>query len=80
MSNHEGRTDEAVGRAKEALGAITDDDELRREGRADQAGGKVKSKLSEIVDEAKQKVNRLLNRDDDEKGRQKQTQEQSRGQ
>ena len=36
-----GKTDELKGRVKEAAGALTDDDKLRREGRADQAGREV---------------------------------------
>ncbi len=37
-----GKGDEIKGRIKEAAGAITDNDELRREGKIDQAAGKVK--------------------------------------
>jgi uncharacterized protein YjbJ (UPF0337 family) len=36
-----GKMDEMKGRAKEAGGAVTGDDELRREGRQDQAKGKL---------------------------------------
>lgn len=48
-------TDDAKGRLKEAAGALTDDDELRREGKADQLGGKVKNaaeKMKDKVDDA----------------------------
>ena len=44
--------DEAKGRAKEAAGALTDDQSLKNEGKADQAGAKVK----DIADKAKDKV------------------------
>ncbi|MFP5452487.1 MAG: CsbD family protein [Thermoleophilia bacterium] len=37
-----GKTDEIKGRAKEAAGAVSGDDELRREGREDQAEGKLR--------------------------------------
>jgi uncharacterized protein YjbJ (UPF0337 family) len=37
-----GKTDEIRGRAKEAAGAVSGDDELRREGREDQAKGKLR--------------------------------------
>ncbi len=37
-----GKTDEAKGRIKEAVGALTNNDKLRKEGRTDQAVGKVK--------------------------------------
>lgn len=47
-----GEFDQAKGRAKQAAGDLTDDDELRREGKADEAGGKVK----EALDDAKDKL------------------------
>ncbi len=48
-----GKQDEIKGRAKEAAGAITDDDELRREGKVDQAAGKTKDAVENVVDKAK---------------------------
>jgi uncharacterized protein YjbJ (UPF0337 family) len=51
-----GEADKLKGRAKEAAGAITDDDELKREGKVDQTAGKIKEKLTEGVDKAKQAV------------------------
>lgn len=54
MSEQE--TDKAKGRAKEALGALTDDDEMREEGREDQAEGALdgaKEAASDAVDSAK---------------------------
>jgi uncharacterized protein YjbJ (UPF0337 family) len=50
--------DDAKGRAKEAAGAVTGDDQLKNEGKADQAAGKVKN----AVDEVKDKVEGLLHR------------------
>ena len=44
--------DEAKGRAKEAAGALTDDDDLKREGKADQAGAKVKGAVDKAADKA----------------------------
>lgn len=52
-------TDEAKGRIKEAAGALTDDDDLKREGKTDQAEGKAK----EAVDKAADKVKDTLDRD-----------------
>ena len=49
-----GKTDEVKGRVKEAAGAITDDDQLRREGKIDQATGKVKQAADKAVDKVKQ--------------------------
>jgi uncharacterized protein YjbJ (UPF0337 family) len=49
----EGKFDEAKGRAKEAIGDATDDDDLKREGKADKASGKVKQKVDDAVDKVK---------------------------
>lgn len=49
-----GEMDKAKGRVKEAAGAITDNDELRREGKIDQAAGKVKDTVEKGVDKAKE--------------------------
>jgi len=55
----EGKFDELKGRAEEAAGDVTDDEELQREGKADQAAGKVKQKFDELVD----KVRSVFKRD-----------------
>ena len=44
--------DDAKGRAKEAAGALTDNDDLKREGKADQAGAKVKETVKDAADKA----------------------------
>jgi uncharacterized protein YjbJ (UPF0337 family) len=61
MSDH--RTDEAVGRAKEAAGSLTGKDDLKREGKTDRAASSVKEKVKgakdktdDAVDAAKRKV------------------------
>jgi uncharacterized protein YjbJ (UPF0337 family) len=51
-----GTADDLKGRAKEAAGAITDDDDLRREGRTDRAAGKAKDKLDDAKDWIEDKV------------------------
>jgi uncharacterized protein YjbJ (UPF0337 family) len=51
-----GKGDEAKGRLKEAAGALTDNDELRREGKIDQAAGKVKKTAEKVVDKVKDAV------------------------
>ena len=56
-----GKTDEAKGRIKEAAGAITDNNQLRREGKIDQAAGKVKQAAQKAVDEV-QKVAKNANK------------------
>jgi uncharacterized protein YjbJ (UPF0337 family) len=45
-----GETDKVKGRVKEAVGDLTDDDELKREGKIDQASGKVKEKVDDVKD------------------------------
>lgn len=50
------KIDEAKGRAKEAAGDLTDDDDLKREGQLDQAGAKVKEKVDEGVDRIKERL------------------------
>ena len=42
------KTDEVKGRAKEAVGALTDDESLKAEGKADQIGAKVKDVLENV--------------------------------
>ncbi len=45
-----GKQDEIKGRIKEAAGALTDNNELRREGKIDQAAGKVKQAAEKVVE------------------------------
>ena len=51
-----GKADELKGRVKEAAGAATDNDELRREGKIDQAAGKTKQAIEKAVDKVKDAV------------------------
>lgn len=51
-----GTVDQAKGRLKEAAGAVTDDDKLRREGKLDQAVGKVKDAAEKVVDKVRDTV------------------------
>lgn len=51
-----GESDKIKGRVKEAAGALTDDDRLRREGKADQTAGEVKEKVSKAVDNVKEAI------------------------
>ena len=59
-----GKFDEVKGRAKEAAGDLTDDEELKNEGKADQATGKIKQKVDgakdwveDKIDDARDKLN-----------------------
>ena len=51
-----GKKNEIKGRVKEAAGALTDDDQLRREGKIDQAAGKAKEAADKVIDSAKKAV------------------------
>ena len=51
-----GKADDMKGRAKEAVGDLTDNDELKHEGKADRAAGKVKEKAEEVVDKVRDKI------------------------
>ncbi len=50
--------DDMKGRAKEAAGNLTDDEDLEREGKIDQATGSVKEKVGDVSDKVKDIVNR----------------------
>lgn len=50
--------DDIKGRAKEAVGDLTDDEELQREGKVDQATGTVKDKVGDVADKVKDALRR----------------------
>lgn len=49
----EGNLDKAKGRAKEAIGDLTDDESLQSEGKVDRAAGGAKGAVSGIADRIK---------------------------
>jgi uncharacterized protein YjbJ (UPF0337 family) len=51
-----GNLDQAKGRAKQAMGDLTDDDDMRREGKVDEKAGDVKDKVGDAVDKVKEKI------------------------
>jgi uncharacterized protein YjbJ (UPF0337 family) len=53
------KRDETKCRIKEATGALTGDDDLKREGKMDRAGATVKEKTNDAVDRTKEAVNDL---------------------
>jgi len=55
MADHTG--EEMKGRAKEAAGAMTGDQKLKREGKVDRASASVKDKVSDAADAVKDAVN-----------------------
>lgn len=54
-----GKFDQAKGRAKQAAGDLTDDDEMRREGKTDESAGKVKEKLDDAKDKLDDAVDKV---------------------
>jgi uncharacterized protein YjbJ (UPF0337 family) len=50
----DGTMDDAKGRAKEAVGDLTGDQELKDEGKVDRASGKVKDTVGGVADKAKE--------------------------
>jgi len=55
--------DEAKGRAKQAAGDLTDDEQLKREGKVDRAVSSVKEKVDDAADKVKEKLGRSGQRD-----------------
>ena len=45
--------DEAKGRVKEAVGDLTDNDDLEREGKFDKAAGKAKDAVDDVKDKVR---------------------------
>jgi uncharacterized protein YjbJ (UPF0337 family) len=54
--------DDAKGKAKEAAGDLTGDEDLKRTGKLDQAGASAKQKVGDAVDRVKEKVDDLSRR------------------
>ncbi len=54
------KAEDLQGRAKEAAGAATDDDELRGEGKADQVKAGLKDKLEHAKDKLQDKIDDVL--------------------
>ncbi len=46
------KTDQMLGRAKQSIGAIAGDEELKAKGQAQEDEGKVKGKVDSVVDKA----------------------------
>lgn len=56
MGEHKG--EDMKGRAKEAAGDLTGDEDLQREGKVDQTSASVKRKVSKVADKIKGKLGR----------------------
>ena len=56
--------DQAKGRAKQAAGDLTDDDDLKREGKGDELLGKAKGVLDDLRDKADEALDRVKDKVD----------------
>ena len=54
-----GNIDEAKGKAKQAVGDLTDDDDLRREGKVDEKSGQAKEMLGDLKDKAEDTIDKV---------------------
>ena len=53
-----GTGDDMKGRAKEAVGDLTDDEDLKREGERDRTAGKLKDKVNDAKNWVEDKIDR----------------------
>ena len=67
-----GKTDQAKGRAKEAIGSLTGDKDLKSEGKADRRAGETKEtlrdakgKVEEVIDKAESKIEDVIDKGKD---------------
>jgi uncharacterized protein YjbJ (UPF0337 family) len=58
------KTDQAMGRGKQAVGAVTGDEETKREGQRQENKGKLKGKLDSVVDKAQHALGDLKHKVD----------------
>ena len=56
------KAEEMKGRAKEALGDLTDDDEMRREGKVEKGAARFKDKTDDAVDKVRDKMKDAIDR------------------
>jgi len=54
-----GQSDKAKGRVKEAAGALTGDEKLKREGKRDQSAGKLKQAVEKVKKKAEKAVDNV---------------------
>jgi len=58
MGGMDANMDEAKGRMKEAVGDMTDDDEMKKEGKTDRMGATIKEKAGDVVEKGKEMINK----------------------
>jgi len=57
-----GTADQAKGRVKEAAGALSDDQDLKREGKGDQFAGKAKDAAETVKDKAEGAIDSVMDK------------------
>ena len=60
MGDFENKKDDLVGKAKEAAGNATDNEDLANEGKAGQVAAEAKDKISDAVEGVKGKANEII--------------------
>jgi uncharacterized protein YjbJ (UPF0337 family) len=58
------KTDQTIGRVKQAVGAVTGDEETKREGQRQEDKGKLKGKLDSVFDKAQHALEDLKHKVD----------------
>jgi len=53
------KTDQAKGRVKEAVGSLTNDDDLKREGKTDRVAGETKEKLGDVKEKVEEGIDKV---------------------
>ena len=51
-----GTTDKVTGRVKQAIGALTGNEKLKRRGRADEHAGRIKQQADDTIDAVREKL------------------------
>lgn len=62
MGDVEGKYEEMKGRAKEAAGDLTDDDDMKRDGKIDQASGKATQKVDHVKEKIEDTIDRVADK------------------
>jgi uncharacterized protein YjbJ (UPF0337 family) len=65
MSDIDDKVEQAKGHTKEAVGELTDDDELRREGRRERVAGAAKEKVEHVKDTVERTIDRTKDKLED---------------
>jgi uncharacterized protein YjbJ (UPF0337 family) len=59
MSDVSDKMEQVKGHAKEAVGDVTDDDDLKREGKADRLAGSAKEKAEDVKDKVEEGIDKV---------------------